>query len=205
MAQCDLLRPGCTPCSRSGLECGGYEVSRVFINSSQETWPKGSVYANPAHQASISVQLGHQAVAAPTLDSSSLAQSAYEELYLHAFLDAYLPRGHGCATGDGRWTSVVRETCRDDDALKLALLTNGLAAVGKRAAQGWMVRESLRVYGRSLGELSKALRTPARAQKNCSLLAATRLLSTFEVGHYQWAELTCLFPYPHPHIFFLCL
>ncbi|KAH6849623.1 hypothetical protein B0I37DRAFT_427174 [Chaetomium sp. MPI-CAGE-AT-0009] len=147
-----------------------------------ETWPRGSSYANPPSRASKStVPLSCQAVAAPIAHSHSLTRSAFEELYLHTFREAYLPRGQDCAAGVGRWTSVAWDTCREDEALTYALLANGLAAVGKRAAEGWVLRESLIMYGKSLKELAKALRTPARAQKNCSLLSTARLLSTFEL------------------------
>lgn len=178
--QCDSSRPECTPCRKSGLGCGGYETPRLFVNSSQETWPRGSSYTNPVSRRSSAKPLC-QPVVADIAHSHSLARTAYEERYLHSFLDAYLPSGHRSGTGQHRWTSVVRETCRDDRALSSALLANGLAALSIRIRQGWVMRESFRMYGRSLGELTRALREPASARKDSSLLSATRLLSTFEV------------------------
>lgn len=178
MRQCDSLRPRCTPCRKSAIECGGYEASRVFVNSSKETWPRGSAYTNTSYLNANSKQAGSKP---QILHSQPLARTAYEEQGLHLFLEAYLPRGQCPDPGSRRWTSVVRETFRDDEALTFALLANGLAAVGTRADEAWLLRESFRMYGKSLGALNKALRMPTSAQKDCSLLSATRLLSTFEV------------------------
>ncbi|SPO01764.1 uncharacterized protein DNG_04437 [Cephalotrichum gorgonifer] len=52
--------------------------------------------------------------------------------------------------------------------------------MGKLTGEGWILKESFRIYGRALTELTKALQVPKRAEKG-SLLAAARLLSIFEL------------------------
>lgn len=180
-AKCNLLRPRCTPCRRSGIECGGYETPRVFVNSSKGTWPRGSAYTNTLYRSPNSKQSGHTAAGPQIVHSQSLARTAYVEQNLHFFLEAYLPRGYYHDPRDRHWTSVVRETCRDDEASTFALLANGLAAVGTRAGEAWVLMESFKMYGRSLEALNKVLRMPTSVQGDCSLLSAARLLSMFEV------------------------
>ena len=119
------------------------------------------------------------------------------EQNIHLFLEAYLPPGSHHVPNDRRWTSVVRETCRDNEALTFALLANGLAAVGTRAGEAWLVWESLKLYGRSLGALNKALRVPTR--DDMSLLSAARLLSTFEVGTSRLGQPAALYSINSTH------
>lgn len=176
------------------MQCAGYGERRVFVNSSQETWPKGSSYTVPS-ASYVSSQLVQQRRSASTSTGSSrsssstpvpdivqydaLTRTAYETRYLDLFWSVYFPRGGGSSEVAGS-ASTLHRLYRDDNALRLALLANSLAVIGMRDGVEWMMKESFRTYGESLKELKAGLLSSSRAKED-PMLAAVRWLSMFEV------------------------
>ncbi len=39
--QCDSKRPSCTQCQKAGLQCGGYERPRIFVNNTKQKLENG--------------------------------------------------------------------------------------------------------------------------------------------------------------------
>ncbi|KAI0417903.1 hypothetical protein F5X98DRAFT_339155 [Xylaria grammica] len=164
---CDKKQPICTQCSVAGLDCGGYERERVFLNHTQGTKAKHVpvIYRKGPQQAPHGVS----DIALP----DGLAQTAYVEKYISIFLGKYLPANLRGSSGD--WIEIAHALHTSDKAIRFSLLSLGLFAVGES-------QYAIQSYCWALRNLHTALRVPLQAQSD-STLAACKVLSLVEVFH----------------------
>jgi hypothetical protein len=160
-----------------GLECGGYERQRIFVD---QTLSRNKVFPT-ATIANTSRVSESSEIALP----STLARSAYENKYHGLFWEDYLPHGRAFTPEvaqftTGKWIDAVHELFLAEPTLRMALLAMSLCSTGRRDGSKWMTEEGVRAYGRALHEMTRALELPTRA-KSDGLLAAVRLLGIFEV------------------------
>lgn len=170
---CDRARPVCTQCSNAGLECGGYERERVFLNDTQGT--RARAVAVVYRKA-----LDHRfrTVTDITLPNG-LAQTAYVEKYISIFLTKYFPAGRApaanCLASSRDCIEISHGLHTSDKAIQLSLLSLGLFAAGES-------HHAIQSYGRALCKLRTALCVPYQAQ-NDTTLATCQLLSFIEIFH----------------------
>ncbi|KAI3323352.1 hypothetical protein HD806DRAFT_496344 [Xylariaceae sp. AK1471] len=173
---CDRKRPICTQCSIAGLECGGYERERVFLNHNQCTtansvnvvYRKGPAGTGRAPRSVADIALPHR-----------LTQTAYVEKYISIFLSKYLPTGRALSVNYSAsshdWIEIAHRLHTSERGIQLSLLSLGLFAAGEP-------EYALQSYSRALSKLQAALYNICRAQYD-SALATCKLLSLFEVFH----------------------
>jgi hypothetical protein len=172
---CDRKRPICTQCSVAGLECGGYDRERVFLNHNQRTtasavnvvYRKDPTGTGHTPRSATDVALSHK-----------LAQSAYVEKYISIFLSKYLPANRTstveCSVSSRDWIEIAHELHTSEKGIQLSLLSLGLFAAGE-------TQYGLQSYSRALRKLQATLCNTRHAQHG-SILATCKLLSLFEVS-----------------------
>ncbi|KAI1132382.1 hypothetical protein F5Y10DRAFT_231051 [Nemania abortiva] len=170
---CDKKRPVCTQCSNGGLECGGYERERVFLNHTQGT--EGSAVPVVYRK-----RLEHAfAVTTDVTLPNSLAQTAYIEKYISIFLNRYFPTGRAPAenslVSSRDWIEIAHGLHTSEKAIQLSLLSLGLYAAGES-------HDAMQSYGRALYNQRTALYDPRNTQ-NDSIIATCQLLSLIEILH----------------------
>ncbi|KAI0432044.1 hypothetical protein F5Y09DRAFT_167511 [Xylaria sp. FL1042] len=166
---CDGKRPICTQCSGAGLECGGYERKRIFLNYTQGTETKALVYRKRPDQ----TERTPDGITTSIVLADGLAQTAYVEGYISIFLDRYLPANRWSSSRD--WIEIAHELHTSDQAIHFSLLSLGLFAAGES-------QYAVQSYCHALHKLQTGLCVPSRAQSN-STLAACKLLSLVEIFH----------------------
>ena len=166
--QCDLQRPVCGQCSRLGIPCTGWDRDRVFVNGTGATAAVAR-YVPPSDSA------------------QALSCSAYEQQYLSIFWDLFLPGGYKVSSeskhmqyAHGNWTDLARGMYSRDGAVRNALLSVCLAAIGTADDRRDLVDGSLRFYVSALAEMGQGLKNPRRG-KSVALIVANRALATYEV------------------------
>ncbi|KAL1648405.1 hypothetical protein SLS58_002158 [Diplodia intermedia] len=178
---CDLQRPGCGQCLRSGLECGGYDRQRIFINQTVAPSSALAVAAPPACRSSAAPPV----VPFDILLPDALTRTAFELKSLGLFWEAYLPKSmsftpkHTQLT-TGSWLGIVDAIYHRENTMKHALLAISLATVGRQRGDSSMVSQGYASHGRALREMAYALQTTERARTD-ELIAASKLLGLFEV------------------------
>ncbi|KAI0402780.1 hypothetical protein F4802DRAFT_599739 [Xylaria palmicola] len=178
---CDKTRPVCTNCSNAGLQCGGYERERVFLNHTQGTKSKAVhvVYRKGYQHTSFGGATDIAPDIAPDIAlAHSLAQTASIEGYVSIFLTKYFPGGRTMIPGrlgsSRNWIEIAHGLYTSDEATRFALLSLGLFAVGES-------QHATQSYCFALHKLQRALDNPRQA-RNDSTLAACQLLSLLEVS-----------------------
>lgn len=181
---------------RSGLQCGGYNRARIFVYSSQEDGAVDTSSFKPGSYSILQLVCSKPQVVTPNealflpqtasvMLERSLERVALESKYFEIYWDSLLPNGQAFTPlaaqySTTSWIGVVQDLCQNDDAVRLALLTNALELVGQYVGQQAMIIEGWRMYGRSLQMLAKSL--PASSQEGSdNLLAASGLLAAYEV------------------------
>ncbi|KAL0261775.1 hypothetical protein SLS55_003207 [Diplodia seriata] len=178
---CDLQRPGCGQCLRSGLECGGYDRQRIFINHTTPPSSALTVAAPPARRSSAAPPV----VPFDILLPDALTRTAFELKSLGLFWEAYLPKSMSFTPKNiqlttGSWLGILDSIYHRETTLKYALLAISLATIGRQRGDFWMVSQGYDSHGRALREMAYALQTTERAQTD-ELIAASKLLGLFEV------------------------
>lgn len=116
--------------------------------------------------------------------SDTLTRAAYEMRYLESFWETYLPLNKDMDRHvtyvNPSWADVANALYPTDGALRAALLALGMATLGHRDGQQWMMKEGLNGYDRSLRQMSKQLRKP-QGWRSDALLAASKVLGLYEV------------------------
>ena len=175
---CDLQRPSCGQCLRSGNVCGGYRRDLTFIHhpASNDT---------PANNALASDGIAQEL----SFSSANMRRSAFEKQYQDLFWDLYMPK-QDCAVRDlfilrcghpVNWTLVIPQMEKEDSALNLAFLALSAARVGRDNDDMRLVRESSKIYGKALRDLQSALWDPKRMYSD-ETLGACMLLLLYEVN-----------------------
>ena len=159
----------CTQCSGAGLECGGYERERIFLNSTQITEANAVpvIYRKSAKRV---LDAGVIDIVLP----NRLAQVAYVEKYISIFLDKYFPANRLGSSCD--WIEIAHKLHTSDDAVHFSLLSLGLFAVGES-------QHAIQSYCNALRQLQTKLSLPSQAQSD-STLAACKLLGLLEVSFW---------------------
>lgn len=181
---CDKRRPGCTQCAKSGLTCGGYTRSRVFVNRFQEEDNISSA-AYTAGAGSVSRQAGGTSPAEDITLPFSLTQTAYNSRYIDLFWSAYLPGGQlfndkAASLSHGGWVTVAQDLYPSDRSLQLAMHSVALRGVGTLNDDRSLMKQGSEVYTQCLREFNKALCDPERLRLD-GVLCTARLMSLFEV------------------------
>lgn len=114
-----------------------------------------------------------------------LARPEDERRCIDIFWEAFFPSGSPITTDAVRsytctWTESARKLYTEDPSLRFSLWANCLLLTGKRHRTTWMLKESLRSYGKALTCLRSSL-SMTHAPKRTSLIAAVKLLNMFEV------------------------
>jgi hypothetical protein len=178
--KCDQARPACGQCLKAGVECAGYDRPRIFVNATGPGAGNGRTMV-PA----VPSRGGRDPTAIPSVTmSDGLTRLAYEVRYLELFWDTYLPLNKDLNQQmtyvNPSWVDAANELYPSDGALRAALLALGLATLGRRDGQQWMMEEGLSGYVRSLRQMSEQLRKPY-GWKSDALLAASKALGLYEV------------------------
>ncbi|KAF4541032.1 C6 zinc finger domain containing protein [Lasiodiplodia theobromae] len=182
---CDLQRPACGQCLKSGLECGGYDRQRIFINHTSTAQSCALTTVAPPTRR-IPVESSERA--AKPLEivlPDALTRTAYELKSLGMFWEAYLPQGVPFTSANaqfttGSWLGIIDSIFHREDCLKHALLAMSLATVGRQRGDPWMVNQGYASHGKSLREMAYALQSPERVKKD-ELVAASKLMGLFEI------------------------
>ncbi|TEA17832.1 Beauvericin cluster-specific repressor BEA4 [Colletotrichum sidae] len=172
---CDLQRPTCGQCHKAGIECAGYERKRIFVNVTAPA-------KNKTSRETEAVQT------TPTIvPAASLSRSAYEDRVIDLFWDGYMPglsvrlqSSPVMRYALADWMDTLQSLYKTDTALRQALLAFGLATVGRREGQRWMMEDGLKLYCQAPGATNAGLRHPRR-WKSDALLLASRLLGVYEL------------------------
>lgn len=101
----------------------------------------------------------------------SLAQSAYSEKSLEAFVGMYVPRGDLSNTNaEGKeLISMLPRINSQDEALRLAILAIGTLALSEQTSDTYLTRQGRGIYGKALAETRRALQNPNRARSTAIL------------------------------------
>lgn len=112
----------------------------------------------------------------------SLTRSAYSEKSIEAFLHLYVPRGDFRATNnEGKeFIDILPMLSIRDEALQMAVLAIGTAALGKATGDIAVSQQGRTFYGKALKETAVALRNPTRA-KSEAVFAVPRVMALFEI------------------------
>lgn len=195
--QCTQEKPACSQCKRAGIECGGYDQSRVFVVSTPTTRRAG--YRSAPHaSAGSSWQRGFsEAPSSPSnevannimANSTLLGRPESERRWIDLFWEAYFPAGKPIPAPVSRsytcsWTNTARKLYEGDHSLRYALWANALLMTGRLKGAEWMLREGSRMYGRALAGLRKSLETPQTAKRD-AVIATVKLVSMFEAYSRQ--------------------
>ena len=175
---CDLQRPSCGQCLKSGNVCGGYRRDLTFIHHSTTNGPAddGSV----SFEAFLEPQL--------PLSLASIQRTAFEQQCKGLFWDIYMPKGEFEVTDPWMmkcgnpvdWTLMIRQTQEEESALNLAFLALSVSRVGRENKDSRLVQEALKIYGKALRELQAALWDSKRMHTD-EILLACMMLGLFEV------------------------
>ncbi|KAI0165044.1 hypothetical protein GGR57DRAFT_221950 [Xylariaceae sp. FL1272] len=164
---CDRAHPICGQCSNAGIECGGYQRERIFLNHNQGT---------EASSALISYR--RTSSSPPLIQSETLLKSAYIESCISTFLNEYLP-AYGQAsvrptsTAAHDFVEIAHQLHTSDKGIQHGLLSLSLCARGQ-------TNNGFEAYGRALRRLNTTLRSPGRAQSDSALILC-KLLGLFEI------------------------
>lgn len=196
--QCDLQEPTCGQCKERGIVCGGYDADRIFIYQDGGTSQRPKIrdattnrhlaHRIPGMQLSVSkasesaVRDRQQPRTISIMLPESLMRSAYSEKTLDAFIQMYIPRGHHRTTNGERkeLVDILPILAVRDEALQLAILAIGTAALGKSSNDEGLTRQGKAFYGKALTETAVALRNPARARTE-PMLMVPRIMALFEI------------------------
>jgi hypothetical protein len=109
-------------------------------------------------------------------------RSAYSDKTIEAFVRMYVPQGNAAATksANREFMDMLPLLSIRDEALQLAILAIGSAALGRSTGDQELSRRGRAFYGKALTETSMALRNPARA-KSEALLVVPRVMALFEI------------------------
>jgi hypothetical protein len=118
----------------------------------------------------------------PLVLPPSLAQSAYSEKTLEAFVGMYVPRGDLSSTNaEGKeLIGMLPRINSQDEALRLAILAIGTLALSKQTNDTYLTRKGRDIYGKALSETRRALQNPSRA-RSTSILAIPYVMALFEI------------------------
>jgi hypothetical protein len=174
-----------------GIECGGYEQQRIFVNTTaegQKPQPDGDangLKSSPPKKAKFS-QCGHF-TPENILLPDSLCRSANESQCLGLFWDAYLPNGRtfsseSCLYSVGGWITVTTSLHSRNEVLKAALMAHGICMGGIKQENPQMLGDGRRLYCETLGHMARTLHKWSNTDV-VSLIATSRLLTLFEVSH----------------------
>jgi hypothetical protein len=195
--QCDLQQPECGQCIERGTLCGGYDTDRVFVYHNAGNKPlvgckphiKHSTQSPDVEVASftqvqafrdyiqvvpdgfIQSQSPYSPPTLPFVLPISLAQTAYGEKSIEAFMRMYIPLGDMRSTNaEGRdFVDITSRLRNHDEALRLALLAIGTVALGKQTDDTNLTRHGRNLYGKALFETRRALQNPSRARTTAIL------------------------------------
>lgn len=184
---CDLQRPSCGQCLRSGNVCGGYRRDLTFIHHPAPAETPGP---NPPGNDLPGLYF--------SISTANMRRSVVEKQCQDLFWDLYMPRGD-CAVKDimilrcghpVNWTLAIQQMPAQDSALNLAFLALSAARVGRDNNDMRLVQESLKIYGKALRDLQSALWDPKRMYSDETLVACMLL------GQYEVSFAVCHLPYP---------
>ncbi|KAF1844307.1 uncharacterized protein K460DRAFT_357916 [Cucurbitaria berberidis CBS 394.84] len=200
---CDLKIPECGQCIERGLTCGGYDLDRMFIYHSAESdrrgistaalerdqdssappFPSCDLQVAPVRSVyKIGCRSLNQSRPISVVLSPALARSAYSEKSIEAFLRLYIPTSDSRCTNDEdkHFVGMLPLLNIRDEALQLAVLAIGTAALGRSTNDGDLTRQGRSLYGKALKETAVALRNPTRATSD-AVFAIPRVMALFEI------------------------
>jgi hypothetical protein len=197
--QCDLKRPECDQCTQRGLDCGGYDEDRMFVDQNARfintastavsRVPTRTRRPSPPRDTQNDALLFEQAGLALSRHEvvlrDSLARSAYNEKTIEMFRYAYAPTSGvyssaAASSSANKFPDLMPTLYVQDDALRLALLATSAASTGQATGDVWMFEQGKQLYSRALGEMSKAVRDPQRS-RSPAVLAVPRVMGLFEI------------------------
>lgn len=113
---------------------------------------------------------------------AGLTRSAYSEKSVEAFLHMYIPGGDFRSTNvEGKdFVNMLPMLSIRDEALQMAVLAIGTAALGRTTNDEALIRQGRSLYGKALTQTSIALRDPRRA-KSEAVFAIPRVMALFEI------------------------
>ncbi|KAF2683818.1 hypothetical protein K458DRAFT_42760 [Lentithecium fluviatile CBS 122367] len=198
---CDLKRPACRQCTSRGLTCGGYDDDRIFINHSTGAEQvallrptvggdsESDTVVSRASMPQLSLPLDFRIIDPSDIDiilPSNLSRSAYSVRILERFFALYAPEQHATAISRADpsntffFTSILSTLYTRDEALRLALLSLGMAMQGTINADEEMMRQGRLLYGKGLKEMQQAISDKSRVN-NEAILASPRIYAMFEM------------------------
>uniref|UniRef100_A0A8H7NCB7 Zn(2)-C6 fungal-type domain-containing protein n=1 Tax=Bionectria ochroleuca TaxID=29856 RepID=A0A8H7NCB7_BIOOC len=195
-SQCDMKRPSCGQCQRSGIKCAGYQKEFIFLNSTTQEGQDGSLsLEKESYSAGNRIKTAASSVASRAVDTratptpvvlhETLERSAYENNVIDDFWASYLP--NGCAPSEEAikystygWTSVAQNLHTEDPTIRIALLASALGMIGRQRNNSEIFQQSRKAYGKTLLAVEKSLRDPGKHEAHV-VLTALRLVSFYEL------------------------
>ncbi|VUC26334.1 unnamed protein product, partial [Clonostachys rosea] len=182
---CDMKRPSCGQCRRSGAACPGYQKEFIFLNSTTQEGQDGSVsLEKESYSAGKGVKSLGTVVAAdrtiPVVLHETLERSAYENNVIDEFWASYLPNGRAPSREVMKystygWTSVAQNSHTENPIIRVALLSSALGMIGRQRNNEEVFRQSRTAYGQTLLAVEKSLRDPGKHEVHV-IQTALRLL-----------------------------
>lgn len=134
--QCDSLRPSCSQCRRSGLNCGGYERQRIFVNSTKRQSYTGEPYvmtrtvpapAGAGRQDSGRREPGRRDADAAVSPPYRAPRSG--ELFWETYCPLEPTAASLCQRHDPTAVAAARKQYGHQDTLRLSVLASSAAAL----------------------------------------------------------------------------
>lgn len=197
-SQCDMKRPSCGQCQRSGITCAGYQKEFIFLNSTtqegedgsisleKESYSAGNRTKNPATTISAASSAAATRATTPVVLHETLEHSAYENNVIDEFWASYLPNGRAPSEEVMKystygWTRVAQSLHTENPIIRIALLASALGMIGRQRNDPEIFQQSRKAYGETLLAVEKSLRDPGKHEAHI-VLTGLRLVSFYEVS-----------------------
>ncbi|CAH0051292.1 unnamed protein product [Clonostachys solani] len=196
-SQCDMKRPSCGQCQRSGITCAGYQKEFIFLNSTtqegedgsisleKESYSAGNRTKNPTTTISAASSAAATRATTPVVLHETLEHSAYEDNVIDEFWASYLPNGRAPSEDVMKystygWTSVAQSLHTENPIIRIALLASALGMIGRQRNDPEIFQQSRKAYGETLLAVEKSLRDPGKHEAHI-VLTGLRLVSFYEL------------------------
>ncbi|KAF9695480.1 hypothetical protein EKO04_006615 [Ascochyta lentis] len=178
---CDSKHPACSQCLERNIECGGYDLNRVFITSKYvHSTPPISPPPMPRRDSMmdlVAITASTYHVISPSLERSAFSVKGMEAVF--ELFPTHKDAG-GALQLANQFSGMLATLSVQEEALRQTISAVGLVALGKGSNDQVLQRKGRTLYGKALQEMALALHNPRRRTIE-ALLATTMLMGLYEI------------------------
>lgn len=181
MAQCDLEKPECRRCEKSGLRCLGYDKGRNFLPHTLKAkrTPDGEVIRPVRHNVTHLKPLSLSSFSTMTASAEIRTQ-----LFSNFMGDFFVPNAK--AKDDSMYFLMAQFPIRagQSELIDRSVMALVAAFLGRAKKDQAMIVQGMQIYNTALNVLRCTLqRSRAKdQQEGANLLSSTLILHTYEVS-----------------------